>query len=174
MKYVLLSVLSFALLGVSACADGTGASRQKPAAEFPEPAPSAPEPEVEALDLVAPAEGVHTPPRQETFLPPTGRNSLEIVGSGRANLSFLGGAQLQVRYLDANGEEIRGGEVSFSFEGPAEDLVLEDTLVRTDRNGIAQTQVSSGRVAGSFTVSAQAELADPVIFTLNVAPKELF
>jgi hypothetical protein len=95
-----------------------------------------------------------------------------LVGPQSTTIGTVYGSPLTVRLVDASGQPVEGGAVTFTAGlGAAFPGGLTEATVLTDTNGVATSPVlSAGGIAGSFTAMATAADAAPVAFALHSLP----
>lgn len=124
-------------------------------------------------DPIRPPGRGETPRDQETDLAPAPASyRLEIQGDADLSLNYYNETALTVRYLDEEGQAIRGGQLRFDFVGSAGDHVLSQNAAVTNAQGDATVLLGTGRVSGTFRVQVTAEKAEPVEFTVRVLAKD--
>lgn len=176
MMYRLLLIALVLVLG--ACADGVlgraggqGNNNNVPDGnlnnEQQEPEPPA------AVDLDSPEQTLVPVPDDTTFAPPIDdRNILEIIGRADVGMNYINNTTLEVRLVDANGDVVRGSDITFEFEGNVQDMELSPASAPTNRDGLARTTVTSGTTRGAYRLKVSAFHAEPVFFNIRVEPKD--
>lgn len=161
--YGLLGLLLVVAVG---CADAAGgASKTNNNGEEPQsPTPR---------DFAQPEQGAnHVPVEVDPGDVINTRYTLEIIGEASFTMNYLNETTLQVRYLDPDGQLVRGEEVSFTWQGARADMELSSQVVTTNAQGIAEVTVSSGRTQNNYVLQVDARNARPVQFEILVQPKE--
>lgn len=95
-----------------------------------------------------------------------------LVGPQSTTIGTVYGSPLTARLVDASGQLVEGGAVTFTAgPGAAFPGGLTEATVLTDTNGVATSPVlSAGGAVGSFTAMATAADAAPVAFALHSLP----
>lgn len=95
-----------------------------------------------------------------------------------ATIDTAYGSPLTVRLVDASGQAVEGGAVTFALVGTAAGAVFADgtsqAAALTDANGVASSlAVTANGTAGTFTATATAPGSAPVVFPLRNLPARL-
>jgi hypothetical protein len=101
--------------------------------------------------------------------PPASTDNYSLVVSGTQTVTVNAGQQAVVQvYYANNGASVSNGAVTFAFQGSSNGSVLSTYTALTGSNGVAQTTLTAGQIAGSFQLQASAHGAMPATWNIQV------
>lgn len=98
-----------------------------------------------------------------------GSNALKTAGPTAFGLGYGDLQALGLRYLDAQGQAIGGGQVRFKIFGDPQGSTLSGDRAVTDPDGNAAVSLTAGAAEATFRVEASADGAPPLDFAISVS-----